>query len=105
MRPSRSEGLGNAFLEAMAVGLPVVGTPVGGIVDFLRDGETGALVLPRHPSDLAMRLERLLADPALRQQLAAAGQQLVRERYDWEKLARDMGELLEQTVRETKKLK
>src|SRR3989338_7534047 len=40
-RPSLSEGLGNAFLEAMAAGVPVIGTPVGGIPDFLKDGETG----------------------------------------------------------------
>ena len=41
VRPSLSEGLGTAFLEAMAVGLPIIGTPVGGIPDFLKDDETG----------------------------------------------------------------
>lgn len=45
IRPSISEGLGNSFLEAMAIGIPVIGTPVGGIPDFLTDGETGIFVI------------------------------------------------------------
>lgn len=47
VRPSLSEGLGNSFLEAMAAGIPVVGTPVGGIPDFLTDRETGIFAIQK----------------------------------------------------------
>lgn len=96
VRPSHSEGLGNAFLEAMAMGLPVVGTGVGGIVDFLADGKTGTMVQAKNPSDLAIKLEHLITEPVLRQQLAETGQQLVRERYDWSSLANRMRTLFDE---------
>ena len=56
VRASRSEGLGNSFLEAMAAGLPVIGTPVGGIPDFLKDGETGLFAKVGDAEDLARKL-------------------------------------------------
>jgi glycosyltransferase involved in cell wall biosynthesis len=49
-RPSLSEGFGSSFIEAMAAGIPVVATPVGGIPDFLRDGETGLFCEPENPA-------------------------------------------------------
>ena len=61
--PSWREGLPTAILEAMAFGLPVVTTPVGGIADVVRDGETGFLVQPGDPDGLAEVLARLIADP------------------------------------------
>src|SRR3989344_2261132 len=53
IRPSRSEGLGNSFLEAMASGIPVIATPVGGIPDFLIDGETGIFCEVGNPRSIA----------------------------------------------------
>lgn len=53
IRPSITEGLGNSFLEAMAVGLPTIGTPVGGIPDFLIDGETGFFCKVKNPESIA----------------------------------------------------
>lgn len=95
IRPSRSEGLGNAFLEAMAAGLPVIGTNVGGIPDFLTDGETGVFCLPDNPASIVMAVKRIAHDPALRDQLVRNGQALVRERYAWDGIAVSIRAMLE----------
>lgn len=61
--PSRSEGFSNAILEAMASGLPVVATDVGGNAEAVQDGVTGLIVRPDDPAQLAAALLALLADP------------------------------------------
>jgi glycosyltransferase involved in cell wall biosynthesis len=70
--PSHGEGLPNAVLEAMAAGLPVVATSVGGVPDVVTDGVTGILVPPHDPPALAAAIERLAADPGLRARMGAA---------------------------------
>ena len=66
VRASRSEGLGNSFLEAMAAGIPVIGTPVGGIVDFLITGHTGLLANPEDSDDLAEKIRYTLGHQEIR---------------------------------------
>jgi glycosyltransferase involved in cell wall biosynthesis len=68
---SRYEGLPIALIEAMAAGLPVVATDVGGVAEVVDDGRNGYLVEEGDPSALATRLAKLLADPLLRQRLGA----------------------------------
>lgn len=89
-RPSLSEGLGNSFLEAMLAGLPVIGTPVGGIPDFLKDKETGLFCEVRNPKDLAEKIKLLLSDKNLREKIIENSQKLIREKYDWELIAAKM---------------
>ena len=72
--PSHNEGMGRAAVEAMAAGLPVVATCVGGLPDVVVDGETGLLVPPHDPQALAEALTRLLEDPDLRGRMGLAGQ-------------------------------
>ena len=79
---SRSEGAPFSILEAMAAGLPVVATDVGGVRELVADGETGLLVPAEDPARLAEALRSLLADPALRRRLGAAGHARARERFD-----------------------
>ena len=62
VRPSRSEGLGISFLEAMAADLPVIGTHVGGIVDFIKDGKTGLLIAPDNTVELTAAIKKLYED-------------------------------------------
>ena len=71
--PSREEPLGNATLEAMATGLPVVGTLTGGIPEMIEDEQTGLLVQVNDPDSLANALNRLLEDPELARTLGQAG--------------------------------
>jgi glycosyltransferase involved in cell wall biosynthesis len=70
--PSHVEPLGNATLEAMAVGRPVIGSRVGGIPEMVVDAETGLLVPPSSPTTLADAIERLVNDPLLREQMSRA---------------------------------
>jgi phosphatidylinositol alpha-1,6-mannosyltransferase len=97
-RPSRSEGLGSAFLEAMATGVPVVATPVGGIPDFLRHGQNGLLVERPTPERLAATLEELMVDPDLARRVSRAGLELVRDRYRWDRIADEIGELYDELL-------
>jgi glycosyltransferase involved in cell wall biosynthesis len=81
------EPFGITPLEAMAAGLPVVATAVGGLRDTVLDGVTGRLVPPRRPDLLARVLTELLADPARRLAMAQAGRERVLSRYGWNSVA------------------
>lgn len=101
IRASLSEGLGNSFLEAMAAGLPIVGTPVGGIPDFLIDGETGVFCKPRDPESIAAAAKRIQEEPGLRERLVKQGEALVKEKYGWEGIAERIGGILNNISRTT----
>lgn len=109
VRPSRSEGLGSSFLEAMAAGLPIIGTSVGGIPDFLIDlnlrtsqdlknydpknpsaysnDPNGIFTETDNPKDLAEKILLLLKNDELRKKLGENGRKLVAEKYNWDNIA------------------
>jgi L-malate glycosyltransferase len=91
--PSLSEGLSNVVLEAMAAGVPVVATAVGGTPEMVENGVTGLLVPPRDAVALAEAIGSLLADPSRARAIGGAGQERVTERFS-----------LQATVRETELL-
>ena len=82
VQPSRSEGLGLTILEAMRQSLPVVATKVGGIPEVVKDGESGILVAPDAPMELAAAISRLLVDRELAHRLGEAGRALSRLKFD-----------------------
>jgi len=99
--PSIYEPLGIVNLEAMAVGLPVVGTATGGIPEVIDDSVTGFLVPidqaddgtgtptdpDRYVADLAQALTRMVADPEAARRMGAAGLERAREHFSWEAIA------------------
>lgn len=89
-RPSLSEGMGSAFLEAMATRTPVVASTVGGIRDFLRDEETGFACNPEDPDDIARVLIRALTDREARERVSQRAFEMVTQRYDWDRISREM---------------
>lgn len=105
VRPSRSEGMGNSFIEAMAAGLPVIGTQEGGIADFLFDAKrnpdketTGWAVDKDSPEQIAEAVKDILARPEEAQRVAANARRFVAERYEWDHIAARMKALLERVV-------
>ena len=86
--PSLVEATSVAGLEAMASGLPVVGTNVGGIPYIIEDGRTGVIVDPANSSTLAQAITALLQDENRRQQMGTAAARVARERFDWQAIAR-----------------
>lgn len=94
-RASLSEGLGNSFLEAMAAGLPIIGTPVGGIPDFLTDGETGVFCQPNDPVSIGIAAKRIQEEHGLREKLIQQGEALVREHFNWDGISQRIEGMLD----------
>jgi glycosyltransferase involved in cell wall biosynthesis len=94
IRPSRTEGLGNSFLEAMAAGIPVIATPVGGIPDFLTDGQTGLFCEVDNPQSIAQKVEKLTKDKESRDYIVANARTMVQQKYEWDAVAGRMKDLL-----------
>jgi glycosyltransferase involved in cell wall biosynthesis len=78
---SSYESLGRSMQEALALGRPVVASDLGGLPEFIRDGETGLLVAPGDPGAMASSILRLLNDRQLAQRLATAGRKFVSEHF------------------------
>jgi D-inositol-3-phosphate glycosyltransferase len=92
------EPFGMVPLEAMACGVPVIASAVGGHLDTVIDGRTGALVPPRDPAALAQRLRELLADPARLAATGSAAATRVRARYGWSRIAMQTEALYRQVL-------
>jgi len=97
IRPSLTEGLGNAFLEAMAARIPVIGTHAGGISDFLIDGETGFVVEIESPESIAHVVGRVMnLSHTEREALLNRSERCIHDRYDWDRIAKQMEDLCNQ---------
>jgi len=92
--PTQLEPFGVAFIEAMAHRLPIVGTSVGAIPDFVREGYNGLLVEPNNIGALTEALLALLDDPQKCESYGENGYQLFQERYNWHRV----GEKIRQNI-------
>jgi sugar transferase (PEP-CTERM/EpsH1 system associated) len=95
---SVAEGIPLTVLEAMAAGLPVVATNVGGVGEVLVDGVTGTLVAPSDPAALARALHAYLADASLRQRHGAAGRERAESRFGLRPMIAAYGALYDQLL-------
>jgi glycosyltransferase involved in cell wall biosynthesis len=86
--PSLYEGFGIAILEAMAAGKPVIATSVGGIPEFVKNGETGLLVNPGDPGALADAMTRVLKEPDLARRMGDKGFEQARDNFGIATVAR-----------------
>ena len=94
IRPSLSEGLGNAFLEAMAARMIVIGTNAGGIPDFLTDGKTGFMVEIENPESIASAVRKIQTlDAQHRESMLSQAQEMVIAKYNWDIVSRDMEDM------------
>jgi glycosyltransferase involved in cell wall biosynthesis len=100
--PSNAEGLSVALLEAMASGLAVVATAVGGTPEVIADGETGCLVPPGDGLALAQALLKVLQDPLLREQLGQNARRRVQSEYALEQVAQRLADLYSHVVKKGK---
>ncbi len=98
--PSRYESGGLALMEAMASGLPVIASNIGGVPDLIRDGEEGLLVPAGEPEPLADAIDRVVRDPRLAARLAEAGKAKVRRDHTIERTARILQGLYTQLLAE-----
>jgi glycosyltransferase involved in cell wall biosynthesis len=88
---SLDEGFGVAVLEAMAAGLPVVASEVGGLCELVRNGETGWLVPPSAPAELAQRVRELIHDSRMREKMGSAARQRALQEFS-------ISRMVEQTI-------
>lgn len=105
IRPSRSEGMGNSFIEAMAAGLPVIATQEGGISDFLFDAKrnpdketTGWAVDTDSPEQIAEAVTDILAHPDVVSHVRETVKKLVFEKYNWNLIATAMKSLFDRLL-------
>ena len=96
--PSHSEGSPNVVLEAMAAGLPVVATAVGGVPEILEEGVTGRMVPPRNPQAMAQAMLQILSDEELRRRLGTAARSRAESSHTPEAYRRALVEFYQNTL-------
>jgi len=93
------EGLGIALIEAMAVGLPVIGTKLGGIPEVIEHSVNGLLVAPGNPFELAAAIEKLIADHAIREKMGPMGKKIYEEKFTTTRMNRSIEALYDGNIK------
>lgn len=90
IRPSRTEGFGNSFVEAMAAEIPVIATTAGGIADFLFDNENGLEVRINNSDDIVEKTKILIGESELKTKIVENARKMVIEKYEWDNISKQM---------------
>jgi sugar transferase (PEP-CTERM/EpsH1 system associated) len=96
--PSLGEGISNTILEAMACGLPVIATAVGGNVELVVEGQSGTLVPAASPSAMANAIVRLAQHPEITRKMGQHGRQIVENNYSMEAMVGNYQRLYDKTL-------
>jgi len=83
-----TEGLGVVLLEAMACGLPVIGSDVGGIPDIIEDNKTGIMISEKDISGISGAILKLIENENYLEKLSIQGYDIVRDRFSWKKISK-----------------
>ncbi|MEM2002644.1 MAG: glycosyltransferase, partial [Candidatus Methanomethylicaceae archaeon] len=97
--PSHGEGLPNAIVEAMACGIPVVVTNVGGIPEVVEDNKSGFLIEKGDIDSLTAVIEDLLKDEEKRKEMGAYGRSVIEQSFSWQKSAKALRGLYDEILR------
>lgn len=84
---SHEEAIGVAYMEAMAMGVPVIGSRVGGVPDLITDGQDGLLIQPSCPSEIASAIAKVAHEPAFAERMAQRARTTVEQRFGSERSA------------------
>ena len=98
VQPSHFEGVPNSVLEAMAAGLPVVATKVGGVPEIVKDGETGLLVPLNDQASLTRAMEFVIGDLEKGKQMGTCGRRRVTSLFSVEKMVKEYETLYEKVL-------
>ena len=96
VRPSLIEGMGSAFVEAFAAGLPIIATPVGGIPDLVKDGVNGFLFKVGNIEQLAEKLRTLLSNKEMAVEMGRKGKELIQSQFSNEKYIQNYLQMINQ---------
>jgi glycosyltransferase involved in cell wall biosynthesis len=96
--PSLEEGFGIALLEAMACGVPVAASNIGGVPELITHGVTGWLMPPADDAAIARRIDELLRDPTEAERVAGAAQRFVREHFSPLRMAAEVGRIYDRLI-------
>ena len=93
------ETLGVVLIEAMAMGIPVIGSDIGGIPDVIDDSINGFLVEPKSITDIADKVIKLLSDKKLRNKFIKNAKKKVKEKFDWNNIALDIENVINEVIK------
>ena len=97
--PSYAEGMSNVILEAMACGLPIIATNVGGNPELVENGKTGLLIPPENVDALYNSLTKLLLNKKIRKAMGKSGRKNVKDHFTWDKIAEEYLRLYESILK------